>query len=100
MVDQRPRYDRAGGAAGADAGRVMDSTAWTVGAAPIVLFGSASRGEIVDDRELDLLVVADPRHGRTVAPGIRAARPRRSAPARPMRASSTMRCATARFSEA
>ncbi len=34
MVDQRLLYDRAGGAAGADAGKVMDSTAWTVGAAP------------------------------------------------------------------
>ena len=120
MVDERPLYDRAGGADGTDAGRVMDSTASTVGAAPDeerlagdrgsaieiaqpernVLLGSASRGEIVDDSELDLLVVADPRHGRAVARGIRAARPRRSAPARPVRASCTMRCATARFSEA
>ena len=120
MVDQHPLYDRAGGAAGTETGRVMDSTAWTVGASPgekrlagdcgwaieiaqperIVLLGSASRGEIVDDREVDLLVVADTRHGRAVPRGIRAARPRRSAPARPVRASSTMCCATAPFSEA
>ena len=120
IVAQRPLYDRAGGVADTETGRVMDSTAWTVGAAPdeerlaggrgsaieiaqperIDLLGSASRGEIVDDRELDVLVVADTRHGRAVARGIRAARPRRSAPARPVRASSAMRSATARFSEA
>ena len=67
----------------------MDSTAWTVGAAPDeerlagdrgsaieiaqpernVLLGSASRGEIVDDRALESLVVANPRHGRAVARG-------------------------------
>ena len=91
MVDQHPLYnrERAGDAAGNDAGRVTDSTAWTVSAAPdeerlagdrgsaieiaqperIVLLGSASRGEIVDDRELDLLVVANPRHGRSRGAG-------------------------------
>ena len=98
-VDQRLLCDRAGGAAGADAGRVMDSTAWTVVAAPdekklaaivgsaieiapaerIIPFGSAARGDMVEDSDLDLLVVADTRHGRAVARRIRAARLRRSA---------------------
>ncbi len=98
-VDQRLLCDRAGGAAGADAGSVMDSTAWTVVAAPdekklaaivgsaieiaqperIILFGSAARGEMVEDSDVDLLMVTDARHGRAVARWVRAARLRRSA---------------------
>ena len=77
----------------------MDSTAWTVVAAPdekklativgsaieigpaerIIFLGSAARGEMVEDSDLRLLVVADTRHGRAVARRIRAARLRRSA---------------------
>ena len=82
-VDQRLHYDRAGGAAGAGAGRVIDSAAWTVVAASdqkqlavvvasaieieqperIILLGSAARGEMVEDGGLDLLVVAGTRTG-------------------------------------
>ena len=131
-VDQRLHYDRAGGAAGADAGSVMDSTAWTVIAAPdekklaaivgsaieieqperIILFGSAARGEMVEDGGLDLLVVAGARTGEpwragTGRRGYAGARPstslsrlqRRSKPTGTTHAASfTMRCAKAEFS--
>ena len=82
-VDQRLHYDRAGGAAGAGAGRVIDSAAWTVVAASdqkqlavvvasaieiaqperIILLGSGARGEMVEDGGFDLLVVAGARTG-------------------------------------
>ena len=46
----------------------------------IILFGSAARGDMNDDSDLDLLVVADTRDRRATARRIRRARPRRSAP--------------------
>ena len=46
----------------------------------IILFGSAARGEMNGDSDLDLLVVADARDRRATARRIRRARPRRSAP--------------------
>ena len=46
----------------------------------IILFGSAARGEMNEDSDLDLLVVAETCDRRATARRIRRARPRRSAP--------------------
>ena len=46
----------------------------------IILFGSAARGEMNEDSDLDLLVIADKQDRRATARRIRRARPRRSAP--------------------
>ena len=46
----------------------------------IILFGSAARGEMNADSDLDLLVIAETRDRRATARRIRRARPRRSAP--------------------
>ena len=46
----------------------------------IILFGSAARGAMNEDSDLDLLVVADTRDRRATARRIRRARPPRSAP--------------------
>ena len=82
-IEQRLLQDRAVAAVSADTGRVMNPTVSTVGAAPhekklaalvasaieiapperIILFGSAARGELVEDGGPDLLAVADTRTG-------------------------------------
>ena len=46
----------------------------------IILFGSAARGEMNADSDLDLLVIAETYDRRATARRIRRARPRRSAP--------------------
>ena len=46
----------------------------------VILFGSAARGEMNEDSDLDLLVIVDMRDRRATARQISRARPRRSAP--------------------
>lgn len=59
---------------------IVESTIEIAHPERIILFGSAARGRMNEDSDLDLLIVADARDRRATARRIRRARPRRSAP--------------------